>query len=107
MHRMSHVPGILDVTIGGAELGQLLDGGAACAPGLDGPALEVDVLNSGHLIDAHVSGIADANVDLGELRNSDADVEVRWDGDGARPPSAYPLWSNKKTALGSPGRFSA
>ena len=65
-------PVILDVTISGAELGQLLDGGPACAPGLDGPALEVDVVNGAHLIDAHVSGIADANVDLGELNwNSD------------------------------------
>ena len=67
-----YVPGIVDVSIGGAELGHLLDGGSACAPGFDGPTLEVDVLNSGHLIDAHVSGIADANVDLGELNwNSD------------------------------------
>ena len=66
-----HVPGLLDVNVGGAELGHFLNG-SACAPGYETAALEVDVLNAGHLLDAHLSGVADATVDLGDSNwNSD------------------------------------
>jgi hypothetical protein len=66
-----HVPTLLDVNVGGAELGHFLDG-SACAAGYETAALEVDVLNAGHLLDAHLSGVADATVDLGDFNwNSD------------------------------------
>ena len=62
---------LLDVTVGGAELGHLLDGGTTCGTGNDNPALQVDVLDGDHLLDAHVSNVADATVDLGGLNGND------------------------------------
>ena len=64
-------PDLLGVTVGGAELGHLLDGGTTCGTGNDNPALQVDVLDGDHLLDAHVSNVADATVDLGGLNGND------------------------------------
>jgi len=56
-----HAPGLLDVTIGGAELGQIL--GSDCGPnGSDGNGIQVEVLNGEHVAEAHVPGVADVTI---------------------------------------------
>lgn len=66
-----HAPDLPDVTVGGAELRLRLDE-SACAAGYETPALEIEVLIAGHLLDAHVSGVADTTVDFNDSNwNSD------------------------------------
>jgi hypothetical protein len=67
-----HASGIADVTVGGAELGQILDG--ADLGGIDlggiggGDSITVDAFNGDSVADAHVPDIADATIgsDLGD-----------------------------------------
>ncbi|MTD94101.1 hypothetical protein GIW81_07085 [Hyphomicrobium sp. xq] len=70
-----NAPGVADATVGGAELGNLLDGGGSLLGELtDGigsgsSGIEVDALNGDNLAEAHAPGVADATVGGAELGN--------------------------------------
>ena len=61
-----HTPGLLDATIGGAELGQILGGSDCGASGSHGDGIQVEVLTGEHVAEAHVPGVADVTIGSGE-----------------------------------------
>jgi hypothetical protein len=71
----ANAPGVADATVGGAELGNLLDGGSSLLGGLtDGigsgsSGVAVDALNGDNIAEANAPGVADATVGGAELGN--------------------------------------